>query len=81
MLFIKSNVNRIWFYNWLNRDYIEFRETIMGFDFFEACRECVWLRSMSQHIQEASGIVNDKEPTKIFEDNSTCVAQLKESYN
>ena len=22
----------------------------------EACRECVWLRSMSQHIQEASGI-------------------------
>ena len=35
---------------------------------------------MSQHIQEASGIVIEKEPTKIFEDNSACVAQLKEGY-
>ena len=35
---------------------------------------------MSHHIQESSGIVNEKEPTKIFEDNSACVAQLKESY-
>ena len=35
---------------------------------------------MSQHIQESSGIVNEKEPTKIFEDNSACVAQLKEGY-
>ena len=35
---------------------------------------------MSQHIQEASGIVNKKEPTEIFEDNSACVAQLKEGY-
>ncbi|XP_048599577.1 secreted RxLR effector protein 161-like [Brassica napus] len=46
----------------------------------EACRECVWLRSMSHHIQESSGMVNEKEPTKIFEDNSACVAQLKEGY-
>ena len=35
---------------------------------------------MSHHIQELSGIVNKKEPTKIFEDNSACVAQLKEGY-
>ena len=40
----------------------------------------MWLRSMSHHIQESSGIVNEKEPTKIFEDNSACVAQLKEGY-
>ncbi|XP_048604757.1 secreted RxLR effector protein 161-like [Brassica napus] len=46
----------------------------------EACRECVWLWSMSHHMQESSGIVNEKEPTKIFEDNATCVAQLKEDY-
>ncbi|XP_048604668.1 secreted RxLR effector protein 161-like [Brassica napus] len=46
----------------------------------EACRECVWLRSISHHIQESSGIVNEKESTKIFEDNSACVAQLKEGY-
>ncbi|XP_048635046.1 secreted RxLR effector protein 161-like [Brassica napus] len=46
----------------------------------EACRECVWLQSMNHHIQESSGIVNEKKPTKIFEHNSACVAQLKESY-
>ncbi|KAL0864506.1 hypothetical protein Bca101_043624 [Brassica carinata] len=46
----------------------------------EACRECVWFRSMSQHIQEASGLVFKKERTKVFEDNSACVAQLKEGY-
>ncbi|CAA7034448.1 unnamed protein product [Microthlaspi erraticum] len=46
----------------------------------EACRECVWLRSMTHHIQESSGIVTEKEPTKIFEDNSACVTQLKEGY-
>ncbi|KAL0713206.1 hypothetical protein Bca4012_020184 [Brassica carinata] len=49
----------------------------------EACRECVWLRSMSQHIQKASGIENKKnkkKATKMFEDNSACVAQLKEGY-
>ena len=46
----------------------------------EACRECVWFRLMSQHIQEVNGIINEKEPTKIFEDNLICFAQLKESY-
>ena len=35
---------------------------------------------MSQHIQETSGIVNEKETTEIFEDNSACIAQLKEGY-
>ena len=42
--------------------------------------ESVWLRSMSHHIQESSRIINKKEPTKIFEDNSACVAQLWEGY-
>ena len=46
----------------------------------EACRECVWLRLMSHHIQESNRIINKKKPTKIFEDNSACVAQLKEGY-
>ncbi|CAA7045307.1 unnamed protein product [Microthlaspi erraticum] len=44
----------------------------------EACRECVWLRSLIQHIQEASGVSTKKEPTTIYEDNSACVTQLKE---
>ncbi|KAG7584504.1 Reverse transcriptase RNA-dependent DNA polymerase [Arabidopsis suecica] len=46
----------------------------------EACRECMWLRSMTNHIQEASGIVSNKEPTTLFEDNAACVAQIKEGY-
>ena len=40
----------------------------------------MWLQSMSQHIQESIGIVNEKEPTKFFGDNSACVAQFKEGY-
>ena len=35
---------------------------------------------MSHHIQESNRIVNEKKPTKIFEDNSACVAQLIEGY-
>ena len=42
--------------------------------------ENVLLKLMSQHIQESSGIVNEKDPTKIFKDNLACVAQLKEGY-
>ncbi|KAG7533051.1 Phosphoglucose isomerase (PGI) [Arabidopsis thaliana x Arabidopsis arenosa] len=46
----------------------------------EACRECMWLRSMTNHKQEASGIASGKEPTILFEDNAACVAQIKEGY-
>ncbi|XP_019098349.1 PREDICTED: uncharacterized protein LOC109131633 [Camelina sativa] len=46
----------------------------------EACRECVWLRSMSNHIKDASGMVSSKEPTTLYEDNAACVAQIKEGY-
>ena len=33
---------------------------------------------MSHHIQEAGRIVTKKESIKIFEDNSACIASLKE---
>jgi len=46
----------------------------------EACRECVWLRSMTNHIQEASGLIIKKEPTRLYEDNVACVAQIKKGY-
>ena len=38
----------------------------MGFDFSEACRECVWLRSISQHIQETNEIANQKGRRKFL---------------
>ena len=47
----------------------------------EASRECIWLRSMIQHIQESCGLPFSKDnPTTLFEDNATCIAQIKGGY-
>ena len=47
----------------------------------EASRECVWLRSMIQHIRESCGLSSIKNiPTVLYEDNATCIAQIKGGY-
>ncbi|GJZ72565.1 hypothetical protein Tco_0636711 [Tanacetum coccineum] len=47
----------------------------------EASRECVWLRSVIQHIRESCGISSGQEaPTIVHEDNAACIAQLKDGY-
>ena len=47
----------------------------------EARRECVWLRSMTQHIQEMCGFsLNRDIPTILYEDNAACIAQLRGGY-
>jgi hypothetical protein len=47
----------------------------------EASRECVWLRSMIQHIQKNCSLSSEKmQTTIIYEDNTACIAQLKEGY-
>jgi hypothetical protein len=46
----------------------------------EASKECRWLRSVLQHIQGASGLTVDKNPTILYEDNAACVTQMKEGY-
>ena len=47
----------------------------------EANRECVWLRSMTQHILQSCGLsVQTKIPTILYEDNVACIAQLKGGY-
>ncbi|KAL0665012.1 hypothetical protein Bca4012_101850 [Brassica carinata] len=46
----------------------------------EASRECVWLRSMTQHIRSDCGMSEGKEPTVMYEDNEVCIAQLKDGY-
>ncbi|CAA7016171.1 unnamed protein product [Microthlaspi erraticum] len=47
----------------------------------EASRECVWLRSVVQHIREDCGLSTGKEaPTVMYEDNAACIAQLKDGY-
>ncbi|XP_074327445.1 secreted RxLR effector protein 161-like [Apium graveolens] len=48
---------------------------------YEASRECIWLRSVIQHIRESCGLSSISEsPTVLFEDNSACIKQLKEGY-
>ncbi|GKC06266.1 transposable element, partial [Tanacetum coccineum] len=48
---------------------------------YEASRECIWLRSMIQHIQEECGLESIKgKPTILYEDNAACIAQIKEEY-
>ena len=47
----------------------------------EASRECIWLRSMIQHIQESCGLPFSKDnPTTLFEDNAACITQIKGGY-
>ncbi|XP_057248979.1 secreted RxLR effector protein 161-like [Beta vulgaris subsp. vulgaris] len=47
----------------------------------EASRECVWLRSLIQHIQEDCGLSSERlTPTVLYEDNAACIAQLSEGY-
>ena len=47
----------------------------------EASLECVWLKSIIQHIQKTCGLSYHKEvPTILYEDNTTCIAQLKTRY-
>jgi len=47
----------------------------------EASRESVWMRSMTQHIRTTCGMIKGKDPpTILYEDNTACIAQLKDGY-
>ena len=47
----------------------------------EASRECLWLRSMIQHIRDSSGLSPiSNTTTTLYEDNAACIAQLKGGY-
>ena len=47
----------------------------------ETSRECVWLRSLIQHKQNNCGLSSGRmDATIIYEDNTTCISQLKEGY-
>ena len=47
----------------------------------EASRECVWLRSMIQLIQELCGLPSIKASlTTLFENNVVCIAHIKGGY-
>ncbi|XP_058775998.1 secreted RxLR effector protein 161-like [Vicia villosa] len=44
----------------------------------EASREFRWLRPVTRHIQGASGLPIDNNPTILYEDKAACVTQMKE---
>jgi hypothetical protein len=47
----------------------------------EASRECIWLRSMIQHIRETCGLSLDKNiSTILYEDNAACITQIRNGY-
>jgi hypothetical protein len=47
----------------------------------EASRECVWLRSVIQHILEKCGLFSIKDnPTILYEDNAACITQIRGGY-
>jgi hypothetical protein len=47
----------------------------------EESRECVWLRSVIQHIQEKCGLSSIKDnPTILYEDNVACITQIRGGY-
>ena len=51
------------------------------FAIHEASHECIWIRSMIQHIQESYGLSFIKgHPTMLFEDNVACIVQIKMGY-
>uniref|UniRef100_A0A2N9ET61 Reverse transcriptase Ty1/copia-type domain-containing protein n=1 Tax=Fagus sylvatica TaxID=28930 RepID=A0A2N9ET61_FAGSY len=47
----------------------------------ETSRECVWLRSVIQHIREKCGLSSIKDnPTILYEDNAACITQIRGGY-
>ena len=47
----------------------------------EANCECVWLRSVIQHIREKCGLSSIKNnPTILYEDNAACITQIRGGY-
>ena len=47
----------------------------------EASRECVWLRSMIQHIRKSCELSSIKnKPTVLYKDNAACIVQVKGGY-
>jgi hypothetical protein len=47
----------------------------------EVSRECIWLRSLIQHIREKCGLSIIKDsPTILYEDNAACITQIRGGY-
>jgi Reverse transcriptase (RNA-dependent DNA polymerase)/GAG-pre-integrase domain/Zinc knuckle len=47
---------------------------------YEASRECVWLRKLTNELKTNLGIIEPTPKTVLFEDNAACVAQVTGGY-
>lgn len=47
---------------------------------YEATRECVWLRSLMNHVFESCGYSTISKPTTIYEDNASCIHQIQSGF-
>lgn len=47
---------------------------------YEACRECIWLRQLLNHINTETGKPKLHTPTVIYEDNRPCVNQIAKGF-
>jgi hypothetical protein len=47
---------------------------------YEACRECVWLRQLIDHIKKSTGKPLLNKPTTIYEDYRPCVDQIAQGF-
>lgn len=46
----------------------------------EASHECAWLKSTTQHIRATSDLPTTDDLIILYEDNVSCVAQIKERF-
>ena len=47
---------------------------------YETSRECIWLRSIIQHIKKYGLSTTEDSLTILFEDNAACITQLRGGY-
>ncbi len=47
---------------------------------YEATRECVWLRSLINHVFEGTGFEKLSKLTTIYEDNASCIHQVQSGF-
>ena len=85
----RSQTGYLFYYNGTTISWRSTKQTLVAtstnhseiISFYEAEKECVWLRSVISHIQNICQITPiNNSPTIIYEDNNACVAQVRGGY-
>ena len=85
----RSQINYLFCYNGTIISWRSTKQTLVAtstnhseiISLYETGKECVWLRSAISHIQSICQMTPiNNSPTIIYEDNATCVAQIRGGY-